>query len=65
MRCKACDENLSNEEATRKSPNTGDYIDMCNRCLGTVVEFLPYEVVDLYPEDLGLDNPEDLDDERF
>lgn len=40
MRCKSCNELLSNKESTRKSMVTGDYIDMCEHCLGTILEDL-------------------------
>lgn len=33
MRCKACDVALNDFEATRKSEKTGEYLDLCNRCL--------------------------------
>ena len=32
MRCKACDCELSDFESTRKSSNTGEYLDLCNGC---------------------------------
>lgn len=31
MRCKACNKNLSDFEATRKY-TAGDYVDLCNQC---------------------------------
>lgn len=36
MRCRACDRRLNDYESTRKSSNTGDYIDLCNRCFATI-----------------------------
>ena len=36
MRCSCCNRNLSDYESTRKSKSTGDYLDMCNKCFGTV-----------------------------
>lgn len=41
MRCKACDRNLSIFEATRKmdaEKGTGEYPDLCNKCLNTIRE---------------------------
>ncbi len=32
MRCVACNKNLSDFESTRKSAETGEYLDMCNEC---------------------------------
>jgi hypothetical protein len=36
MRCLACDANLTDFEATRKSSITGQYIDLCNGCFSTI-----------------------------
>lgn len=36
MRCYCCDKILSDFESTRKSVNTGDYLDMCNKCYSTI-----------------------------
>ena len=33
MRCCCCNKNLSNYESTLKSASTGDYLDMCRKCL--------------------------------
>lgn len=32
MRCKACDKNLTDFEATRKYSSTGEFVDLCNGC---------------------------------
>jgi hypothetical protein len=32
MRCVACNKNLSDFESTRKSAESGEYLDMCNDC---------------------------------
>ena len=32
MRCQACDCELSDFESTRKSLETGEYLDLCNKC---------------------------------
>ena len=42
MRCKACDVLLSEQEATRKSPNNGEYVDLCNVCFAEVQAALHY-----------------------
>ena len=33
MRCKACNIILSDYELSRKESETGEFIDLCNRCL--------------------------------
>lgn len=48
MRCLACNKELSDFEATRKSTETGEYIDLCNTCFGTIKNVvLPEEREDL------------------
>lgn len=32
MRCRACNKNLNDFESTRKNPETGEYLDLCNHC---------------------------------
>lgn len=52
MRCRCCDKNLSDFESTRKHVITGEYIDMCNKCYGTIdKQVLSYERYDLYDEE--------------
>ena len=41
MRCQCCNDGLTDQEATRKDSNTGEYLDTCNICLGD--EFLMLE----------------------
>lgn len=36
MRCLACDKELQDYEATRKSKVTGEYYDLCNGCFSHV-----------------------------
>lgn len=36
MRCVACDRNLSDFESTRKSRETGEYLDLCNKCFNEI-----------------------------
>jgi len=33
MRCAACNDLLTDYEATRKSLVTGDYLDLCTKCI--------------------------------
>jgi hypothetical protein len=64
MRCICCDKILSDFEATRKSINTEEYLDMCNKCYATVSDqLLSYERNDLYDEED--EYYEDLDDSDF
>lgn len=42
MRCVCCNKNLSDRESTRKAVNSGDYLDMCDGCFGTVADEFPY-----------------------
>ena len=43
MRCYCCDKILSDFESTRKSVNTGEYLDMCNKCYATIKDELHAE----------------------
>lgn len=38
MRCKACDSELTDYEATRKCEATGEYPDLCNKCFWYISE---------------------------
>jgi hypothetical protein len=40
MRCLSCDCELTDIEATKKYENGNDYIDLCDRCLDTIVDDL-------------------------
>lgn len=40
MRCLACDRELTDLEATRKSSTTGLFLDLCNSCLYWVADDL-------------------------
>lgn len=40
MRCLSCDVALSDFEATRKYCGTTHYVDLCNKCFGTVEDTL-------------------------
>lgn len=57
MRCQCCSRNLNDFESTRKHADTGEYLDICNRCikgLGIKTSDRP----DLNPEEQA---PEDYD----
>jgi hypothetical protein len=61
MRCYCCDKILSDFESTRKSVNTGEYLDMCNKCYSTIKEELHAEErYDLFDGD-----EEQLEDKSF
>lgn len=34
MRCQCCNKMLSDFESTRKNAKSGEYMDMCNECIG-------------------------------
>ncbi len=40
MRCIACDKQLSDFEATRKSNTTGEFLDLCNTCYNSIQDEL-------------------------
>ena len=40
MRCIACDKELSDFEATRKSSTTGEFLDLCNTCYSSIQDEL-------------------------
>lgn len=44
MRCTCCDRLLNDFESTRKSKVTGDYLDMCNKCYGSIQEDLATDI---------------------
>lgn len=60
MRCVACNKALSDFEATRKSAETGEYLDLCNYCYSTIGgNVLAEEREDLRDEEII--NPEEDD----
>ena len=62
MRCVCCNKILSEFESTRKSITTGEYLDMCNRCYGTISkDVLTYEGYDLF-DDEDEQDPKELFD---
>ena len=38
MRCQACNKSLNDQESTRKSASTREYLDLCNGCFKTIQE---------------------------
>jgi len=56
MRCYCCNALLTDYEATIKSVNSEDYIDMCLKCLKTVKTDI------LYRDRVDLLSSEDIDD---
>lgn len=64
MRCLACNKALSEFESTRKSAETGEFIDLCNYCYSTIQNQTPTEErEDLRDEEVLDDNIEDLFDD--
>ena len=66
MRCECCDRNLNDFESTRKSKVSGEYLNMCNKCVTeagiaatTRDDLDPYEVLD---EELDMSYEEDFED---
>lgn len=43
MRCYACDAELNDYESTRKSKNTEEYLDLCEKCFSEMSATLPNE----------------------
>lgn len=58
MRCQDCNENLTDEESTRKDERTGQYLDLCNTCLSNL-----YKDLDEYNSYTST-NSDNLDDFR-
>lgn len=62
MRCVCCNKILSEFESTRKSITTNEYLDMCNRCYGTISkDVLTYERYDLFDDEDEQDPREQFD----
>ena len=62
MRCTCCNRLLNDFEATRKSKVTGEYLDMCNKCYGTVQQDLATDIRSDLPEDEVPDDELDFDE---
>lgn len=56
MRCLSCNCNLNDRESTRKSLNTGEYLDLCDSCLSET---------DIIVSDSSYEEWEEEDDEYF
>lgn len=41
MRCICCNKILSDFEATRRSVNTNEFLDMCNKCYAPIMRDVP------------------------
>lgn len=63
MRCKACDCIMTDFEATRKAKESGQYVDLCDRCFEHIKgEFEVTERQDLKPyEDDGWGDDFDIE----
>jgi len=64
MKCKACDEILTNRESVRRVASTGEFLDLCNRCYETIQDDVPttnrFEIEDEgEPENEPASNPRD------
>lgn len=66
MRCYCCNKALSDYEATRKSVTTGNFLDMCNKCYGTISsDVLAMERPDLRHEDQDEDEFHDMKNDDY
>lgn len=70
MRCQCCNCNLNDFESTRKHAETGEYLDICNRCISPEIpvevrgDLSPYdETEEDYEWDDFLDDDNDFKDE--
>jgi hypothetical protein len=61
MRCYCCNASLSDFEATRKSAQTGDFLDICNDCFSYVKDDI--DVVERQDLQHASDDEEIEDDE--
>ena len=55
MRCNACNVILNTQEATRKFTNSGEFVDLCNKCFNTISDDVKYTEND-YEEEQGDEN---------
>ena len=64
MRCLACNKLLSDFESTRKSSETGEFLDLCNYCYSTISKTTHAEErEDLRDEEVINDDDEFFDDD--
>ena len=64
MRCLSCNKILSDFEATRKSANTGEYLDLCNSCFSDIQYDVDAVVREDLREDEQVSEDDDYDDEE-
>jgi len=57
MKCVCCDVILTTAESVRKFKNSGEYVDMCNKCLSTISD----DVATV--DGVAADEDEDMDEE--
>lgn len=55
--CYCCNIDLNDEEATRRSNTTGEFLDMCDTCYG--------EVADLFTEIEEEENLRELEEQEY
>ena len=60
MRCIACNTELTDYEATRKSGQSGEFLDLCNDCYKSISDDV--EVID-NPENINYQDYVDFDEE--
>lgn len=66
MRCSCCDVILSDFEATRKNRETGEYLDMCNKCASFVTDTIQtIDRGDLPEDDVGDDSVEFVENDLW
>lgn len=69
MRCQCCNRNLSDYESVLKHPTTGDFLDICTKCLKEIPEITPIVPAhienDVGYEDESYDNEDFLIDEEW
>ena len=59
MRCLACNKELTDYEATRKSSRSGEFLDLCNHCYTDIKDDI--EVID-NPENINYQDYVDFDE---
>jgi hypothetical protein len=65
MKCASCDCILTDFEATRKSPFTKQYLDLCNHCFSSIRDDMyVLERHDLEHDDGMTNNPVDNEDNQ-
>ena len=56
MRCECCNVLLTTQESTRKFKTSGEYVDMCNKCLHTIDDEVSYTEGNTEDEDFDDDS---------